>query len=200
MAAGMDILGYMESATAAVADLIGTITPVDDLERRHMEQTLAWLARTDDVYRRIPPATPSPHLVAYVVLVDPVERGIYLGRHRKSGLHLPMGGHLEPFEHPLAAARREAREELGLDPSFGIVGDRPLFLTVTTTLGPSGGHVDTSLWFVARGHRGGQYELDRDEFDGGRWWDLDPYGIPDSDPHLGRFLRKLDSALRPALA
>ncbi|MGI5219450.1 NUDIX domain-containing protein [Nocardia sp. CA-290969] len=188
----------MESATAA--DLIGTITPIDDLERRHIEQTLAWLERTDDVYRRFPPATPSPHLVACVVLVDPVERGIYQGRHRKSGLHLPMGGHLEPFEHQLAAARREAHEELGLDPSFDIVGDRPLFLTVTTTIGPTGGHIDTSLWFVARGHRDEQYELDPDEFDGGQWWDLDPYGIPDSDPHLGRFLHKLDSALRPALA
>ncbi|MFI6309764.1 NUDIX domain-containing protein [Nocardia fusca] len=189
----------MESATAAVAELIDTITPVDDLERQHIEQTLAWLAGTDDIYRRVPPAIPSPHLVSYVVLVDPIERGIYLGRHRKSGLNLPMGGHLEPFEHPLAAARREAREELGLDVSFDVVGDVPLFLTVTTTVGPTGGHVDTSLWFVAHGDRREQYALDPDEFDGGRWWDLDPYGLPSSDPHLGRFIDKLDSTLRPAL-
>ncbi|MEV3965235.1 NUDIX domain-containing protein [Nocardia sp. NPDC050193] len=97
--------------TAAVAELVDGIVPVDELERHHIEQTVSWLASTHDIYRRIPPSTPSPHLVAYTVLVDPVERGIYLGRHRKSGLHLPMGGHVEPFERPLAAARREAKED-----------------------------------------------------------------------------------------
>ncbi|NKY54267.1 NUDIX domain-containing protein [Nocardia vermiculata] len=188
----------MESATAVVADLVGAITPVDDLEQEHIEQTLSWLARTDDIYRRIPPAIPSPHLVAYVVLVDPGERGVYLGRHRKSGLHLPMGGHVEIGEHPLAAARREAVEELGVEVFFDVVGERPFLLTVTPTVGPSGGHVDTSLWYVARGCRLRDFDLDPTEFDGGRWWGLDPCGLPDTDPHLPRFIRKLDSFLQPA--
>ncbi|MGW6332172.1 NUDIX domain-containing protein [Nocardia rhamnosiphila] len=183
--------------TAAVAELVDGIVPVDELEQHHIEQTLSWLALTDDIYRRIPPSTPSPHLVAYAVLVDPAERGIYLGRHRRSGLHLPMGGHPEPFEQPLAAARREAKEELGIDANFDVVGNFPLFLTVSTTIGPTDQHVDTSLWFVIRGNRYRHYDLDPGEFDGGRWWDLDPYGVPDSDPHLARFIRKLDSALRP---
>ncbi|MGW4069193.1 hypothetical protein [Nocardia grenadensis] len=76
----------MEPATAAIADLVAAITPIDEVEQQHIEQTLAWLAQTDDIFRRVPPATPPQHLVAYVVLVDPTERGIYLGRHRKSGL------------------------------------------------------------------------------------------------------------------
>ncbi|MFI7524422.1 NUDIX domain-containing protein [Nocardia salmonicida] len=187
----------MDPSTAAVAELIAAMAPFDDLEQQHIEQTLDWLAATTDVYRRIPPATPSPHLVAYVVLVDPTERGLYLGRHRKSGLHLPMGGHLDPFEHPFAAARREAREELGIDASFDVVGQRPLFLTVTSTIGPTTGHVDVSLWFVARGDRASRPDLDPGEFGGGQWWDLDPHGLPDTDPHLGRFIRKLDTVLQP---
>ncbi|BDU04548.1 NUDIX domain-containing protein [Nocardia cyriacigeorgica] len=190
----------MESATAAIADIVAAITPIDETEQQHIEQTLSWLARTDDVFRRIAPATPPQHLVAYVVLVDPGERGIYLGRHRKSGLDLPMGGHLAPGEHPRVAARREAREELGFDPRFDVVGDQPLLLTVTPTVGPTAGHVDVSMWHVARGDRSRDYDLDTAEFAGGRWWDLDPHGLPDTDPHLPRFIRKLDSVLQPAAA
>lgn len=138
----------MQPATAVVADIVEGIVPFDDLERHHVATALGWLRSTDDIFRRVKPATPSPHLVAYVVLVDPEGRGVYLGRHRMAGLHLPMGGHVEPGEHPLAAARREAGEELGIDPVFDVVGERPFFLTVTTTVGRTAGHVDVSLWHV----------------------------------------------------
>ena len=109
-----------------------------------------------------------------------------------------MGGHVEPGEHPLATAEREAAEELQIDADFGVVGPRPLFLTVTTTIGRTAGHVDVSLWYVVRGDGARNYDLDTTEFDGGRWWGIDPYGLPESDPHLGRFLRKLDAALHSA--
>ncbi|MFJ4654520.1 NUDIX domain-containing protein [Nocardia sp. NPDC088792] len=185
----------MQPATAVVADIVEGISPFDDLERHHIATTLGWLQSTDDIFRRAKPATPSPHLVAYVVLVDPDARGVYLGRHRMAGLHLPMGGHVEPGEHPLTAARREAGEELGIDPAFDVVGEQPFFLTATTTVGRTAGHVDVSLWHVIRGDRGREYSLDPVEFDGGQWWDLDPYGLPETDPHLSRFVRKLDSVL-----
>ncbi|MTE17029.1 NUDIX domain-containing protein [Nocardia aurantiaca] len=187
----------MQPATAVVSDLVANLSPFDDVERSHIATTLDWLASTDDIFRRARPATPSPHLVAYVVLVDPAQRGLYLGAHRNAGLHLPMGGHVEPAEHPLDAARREAAEELGLQPAFDVVGERPLFLTRTATVGRTAGHVDISLWFVVRGDRDLEYPLDEQEFDGGRWWDLDPYGLPATDPHLARFIRKLDSVLLP---
>jgi 8-oxo-dGTP diphosphatase len=98
----------------------------------------------------------------------------------------------------LATARREALEELRIDAEFSVAGPRPLFLTVTTTVGRDDGHVDISLWYVIRGDRSREYALDPTEFDGGRWWDIDPYGLPESDPHFGRFLRKLDAALQSA--
>ncbi|MBB5917332.1 8-oxo-dGTP pyrophosphatase MutT (NUDIX family) [Nocardia transvalensis] len=186
----------MEQATAVVAEIVAGIEPVDELERRHIDRVSAWLSGTDDIYRRVPPDTPPQHLVSYVVLVDPDGRGVYLGRHLKSGLDLPMGGHVEPGEHPSDAARREAFEELGLDAEFTVAGDRPLMVTVTTTVGAHP-HVDVSLWHVVRGDRSRDYPLDPAEFAYGRWWDLDPYGLPATDPHLPRFLRKLDTVLQP---
>lgn len=50
-----------------LAALISTLTPRDALEAAHQADALAWLASTDDVYRRVKPATPPKHLVSYVV-------------------------------------------------------------------------------------------------------------------------------------
>ncbi|MBF6175304.1 NUDIX domain-containing protein [Nocardia blacklockiae] len=186
----------MNQATAVVAEIAASIEPLDETERAHRDAALAWLAGTDDIFRRAKPVTPPQHLVSYVVLVDPVARALYLGRHLSSDLDLPMGGHVEPGEHPVAAARREAVEELGIEPEFTVVGERPLMLTVTTTVGPYP-HVDVSLWHVIRGDSTREYPLDPAEFAYGKWWDLDPYGLPATDPHLPRFLRKLDNCLQP---
>lgn len=185
----------MQPATAVVADLVANIPACDELEAHHIATTLAWLHSTDDIFRRLKPATPSPHLVAYTALVDPDAPAIYLGRHRKAGLHLPMGGHVDPGEHPLTTARRETTEELGITAELTVTSEQPLFLTVTTTVGQTVGHVDISLWYVIRGDSTHQYPLDPTEFDGGRWWPLDAPDLPPTDPHLPRFLRKLHHAL-----
>ncbi len=97
----------MRSPVLAVHDLVSAIVPADELEARHRAGTLAWLRATDDVFRRLRPATPPRHLVSYVVPIDPADGGVLLVAHRNAGLWLPPGGHVEPGEHPADTARRE---------------------------------------------------------------------------------------------
>ncbi|WP_327114267.1 hypothetical protein OHB12_33960 [Nocardia sp. NBC_01730] len=44
----------MNAATAAVAEIVDAIAPLDRLEQEHIDTALAWLASTDDVFRPLP--------------------------------------------------------------------------------------------------------------------------------------------------
>ena len=144
---------------AVVHDLIGKIDPLDQVESEHIGDTLSWLESTDDVLRRRKPATPTRHLVSCVVRYNPKYTEVLLVDHVNAGLFRPTGGHVEPDEHPLAAARRECREELGNEASFAS-GAGPAFLTVTTTVGDDSGHTNVSLWFVSETSRSAPLSLD----------------------------------------
>jgi 8-oxo-dGTP pyrophosphatase MutT (NUDIX family) len=52
------------------------------------------------------------HVTGSAVILGP--RGVVLHRHKRLGLWLQPGGHLEPGETPWEAARRESEEETGL--------------------------------------------------------------------------------------
>lgn len=184
-----------DSTVAAVASLIERIQTTDALAANHKDQALSWLASTSDIYRRVKPRTPSPHLVAYFLLLDRTTRQLLLCDHRLSGLWLPTGGHVEPGEHPADTVRREAAEELAIGARFDpIAGEAPFFLTVTETVGdPSTRHTDVSLWFALEGHEGQRLVPDEREFVGVRWWartDIERRLRGRCEPHL---LRALDA-------
>jgi 8-oxo-dGTP diphosphatase len=179
----------MRSSVAAVHDLVSALLPHDDLADRHRTETLAWLTATDDVFRRVKPATPPRHLVSYVVPIDPDDGAVLLVAHRNAGLWLPPGGHVEPDEHPTRTARRELTEELGVD-GAAVAAD-PVFLTVTRTVGVDAGHIDVSLWFTARVRKTERLTPDEGEFAEVRWWSRPDLAAADPtrfDPHWTRFL------------
>ena len=189
----------MRDSVRVVHDLVAGIAPGDGVETEHRDDTLGWLETTDDVYRRVQPATPDRHLVSYVVLVDPDDGSTLLVDHLKAGLWLPPGGHLEPDEHPADAADREAREELGIEPMFAVSSRRPFFVTVTRTVGQD--HVDVSLWFLLVGRRGMTLRPDWREFSEVRWWTPAQLQADESgrfDPHYRRFLTKLNETRNSA--
>jgi 8-oxo-dGTP diphosphatase len=180
------------SSVAVVYDLVCALTPADDVEVEHRRDVMRWLESTDDVYRRVKPATPARHLVSYVVPIDPTDGSVLLVDHINAGLWLPPGGHVEPDEHPTKTASREAEEELGIIGAD--VDERPVFVTVTVTVGIDAGHTDVSLWFLIEHRRDQRLTPDRNEFRAVRWWtpadvrDADPARF---DPHFTRLHAKI---------
>lgn len=176
-----------------IAALVGAISPFDQLERDHLAAAAAWIASGAPLCRTAKPATPPRHLVSYVLVVDPARRAVLLVDHKLAGLWLPCGGHVEPGEHPAAAAARELGEELGLPARFLAPG--PLFLTVTETVGATAGHTDVSLWFVASADSAIDLAGDPGEFHGVSWFPFAALPHPRTDPHLQRCVDKLGALL-----
>ena len=190
-------------ALAEIRSLVEGIRPFDALEERHRSEVLSWLSRTDDVFRRARPRTPDQHLVSYFLVVDRISSHVLLVDHIKAGKWLPTGGHVEPGESAVDTVRREAREELGIRARFAPwIGERPLLVTVTETVGsPDDRHTDVSLWFVLEGNLGQPLSPGAGEFHDVRWWSLQDVFAGDParfDPHLGRMLDKLVEATPPA--
>jgi 8-oxo-dGTP pyrophosphatase MutT (NUDIX family) len=157
-----------DSFTAAdLLTLISDMSAWDDREQADLARIKEWAQSGAPLFRTVKPATPNPHLVSYFVVADG-ER-VLLVAHRAAGLWLPTGGHVEPGEDPWAAARRECGEELGIEAvPHPVVGRRPLFATVTRTLGPDT-HTDVSLWFVLTARAQDVTAWDHREFDAIRW-------------------------------
>lgn len=196
------IRGVAHDLVQQVRSLVAGIEPVDDLAGTHQETALRWLESTRDIYRRVKPATPSPHLVSYFLLVDRATNTVLLCDHRLSGMWLPTGGHVEPGEHPVDTLRREVVEELGIEARFDAeTGAKPFFLTVTETVGdPAARHTDVSLWFALEGRPGQVLRPDEREFKSVRWWDINELHVGTStrmEPHLIRALNALKMDMSP---
>lgn len=173
--------------------MIDSISPHDGKEEEHLSFTKEWIKSSVDIFRIAKPATPDPHLVAYFLLADPLTKKILLVDHKKAGLWLPAGGHVELNEHPKETVKREIVEELGIQADFLIA--EPFFLTVTKTIGQTAGHTDISLWYALKGSASNLYEYDRNEFLQVAWFSYHDIPYERSDPNLKRCINKL-SALK----
>ena len=144
----------------AILEDVRSIEPFDDLEAEHQRDAIEWIESGAELCRQVKPATPPKHLVSYFVLTD--DDHFLLVEHRDAGLWLPTGGHVEPDELPSEAARREAKEELGIEPR--LLSEEPLFITSTKTVGRTERHTDISLWYVVVHTRTEELHFDQTEF------------------------------------
>lgn len=177
----------MKDLRDAIRAEVSSIEAFDELERAHLEETLAWIDSGVELCRLQKPATPPKHLVSYFALVE--RDHVLLVDHKKAQLWLPTGGHVEPGEHPRVTVVRELGEELGLE--LNEMPAAPVMLTVSETVGMTAGHTDVSLWYVLRGDRRAALKFDTEEFHSVRWFHFDEAPLSRSDPHLSRFLAKL---------
>lgn len=182
-----------KTVTETIYDIVSAIKSWDALEKKHIHNTLAWIRSGKPLCRIAKPDIPNKHIVSYFILFDDKASKILLVDHKKAKLWLPSGGHVEVDEHPIDTVRRECFEELGVQANFW--ADVPIFLTSTTTVGLTAGHIDVSLWYVLKGNSQTHYKFDETEFNDIKWFGLDEIPYERSDPHMKRFIKKFVATL-----
>jgi 8-oxo-dGTP pyrophosphatase MutT (NUDIX family) len=126
-----------------VATAVAARTPVDAREAESIPRFLAELARLAEPFSEI--ADPV-HVTGSAIVVGP--RGVVLHLHKRLGLWLQPGGHIEPGESPWAGAEREAEEETGL--AVEHPEGTPLLVHVDVHPGPRGHtHLDLRYLLVS---------------------------------------------------
>jgi 8-oxo-dGTP pyrophosphatase MutT (NUDIX family) len=153
--------------------------PVDGREADSIGQFLAVVPGLDRPFDEH--AHPT-HVTGSAIVVGP--RGTVLHRHKRLGIWLQPGGHIEPGETPWEAALREAAEETGLPVRFA--GGGPALVHVDVHPGPRG-HTHFDL----------RYLLESDH--------VDPEPGDGESPHVAWFgwpdaIARADAGLRGGLS
>jgi 8-oxo-dGTP pyrophosphatase MutT (NUDIX family) len=142
-------------------------SPTDRGQQRLRREFLARLDEGPDALRR--EGRPS-HLTASGLVLDASRRSVLLVLHRKVGLWLQPGGHLEDGDETLgAAALRESVEETGVA-DLELIDDLPVHLDRHTA--PCGAEQHLDVRFVVRA-RDGAVPLVSDESLDVAWFPLD---------------------------
>jgi isopentenyl-diphosphate delta-isomerase type 1 len=124
------------------------------------------------------------HPVVHVLVFD--RRGrLYLQRRSAAKDIQPgkwdtsVGGHFQPGEAPEAAAKREMREELGVEPASLAFAYQYVWRS----------NVETELIRAFATVHDGPFELNREELDDGRFWTMDEIRAALADDRLTPQLR-----------
>lgn len=133
------------------------------------------------------------HFCVYFLPYNPETDQIFLVHHKKSGLWIAPGGHVDRGESLREALRRELKEELGLDPDENDLPDKPFFLTITEIDNPAQtcrAHYD--VWYLIK-TTGTDFKIDREEFYETRWVDMVEARRLVIDPNNRRMLDVLET-------
>jgi len=115
-------------------------------DEREAAAKARFLVELDRLRRPCDETADPVHVTASAVVVG--RRGTVLHRHRRLGLWLQPGGHIDPGERPAEAAVRECREETGLEVVHPAGGPRLVHLDVHQG---AAGHTHLDLRFCVLG-------------------------------------------------
>ncbi len=121
--------------------------PIDDVERSSIERFLVEYDRLADPFDE---HADLVHVTGSAIVVGP--RGVILLKHRRLGMWLQPGGHVDPGETPWDGARREAEEETGLAVAFADLDPQGLPRLAHVDVHAGGrGHTHLDLRYVVDG-------------------------------------------------
>ena len=136
-----------ETMRAWVRRSVAERTPIDAAERANIARFLGHYDVLADPMDR---ERDLIHVTGSAIVTGP--RGVVLLRHRRLGLWLQPGGHIEPGETPWEAALREATEETGLMLRFAAFGDDGVPPLVHVDVHAGGrGHTHLDLRYLVDG-------------------------------------------------
>ncbi len=136
-------------------------TPCDE---REAESLQSFLERFDQLAEPFTEAADSVHVTGSAIVVG--VRGVVLHKHKRLGIWLQPGGHIDAGETPWDAAMRETLEETGLVGTFSGAG--PQLIHVDVHPGPRG-HTHLDLRYLVHAD------------------DIDPSPPPDESPDVRWF-------------
>ena len=132
----------VEQLRAEVLASLAAHVPLDERERLDVERTMTEMTRLDDPFSI---DTGPVHVTGSGFVVG--RRGTILVRHKKLGLWLQPGGHVDAGEAPWEGARREVIEETGLPAQ--LLGASPELVHVSVhPLPPPIGHTHLDLRYL----------------------------------------------------
>lgn len=115
---------------------------------------------------------PASHFCCYFLPYNPLTKNVFIVHHKKSGLWLAPGGHIDEGEELIQALNREIEEELGVrDRIKGKM--KPFLLTITLIERSTQSckeHFDIWYRFVTDGT---EFRVDPREFYQTRWLSVD---------------------------
>jgi 8-oxo-dGTP pyrophosphatase MutT (NUDIX family) len=122
---------------------VSSRSPVDAREQRSIDTFVAELDRLDRPFEE---DADLVHVTASAIVTGP--RGALLHRHKRLGIWLQPGGHIDAGEMPWDAAAREAVEETGVEVRFA--DDAAALIHIDVHPGPRGHtHLDLRYHLVA---------------------------------------------------
>lgn len=135
---------------------------------------------------------PQDHFCAYFLPYNAQTKQVFIIHHKKSGLWLSPGGHVDQGETLLQTVNREINEELGMK-DFFIELPKPFLLTITPIqrdTRPCKKHYD--VWFLVPTD-GSSFHVDPTEFHAAKWVTFDEAKVFITEPANVKALERVQT-------